>query len=159
VGLLVLALLFPCTASRAQGIYLQSTSSVSARSAVLEDDGHVAYLYLCAPGTFTPEREAVVYSRRPPVPKVDWWELSKTGETAPISQDIAAPAATLPHPRAEQFTFRWSGDGEAVAVLHDGHPMAFVASSQPRGHSKAVRKRSALAMPWDQRLYDVLFGN
>lgn len=143
----------------AQGIYLQSTSAVSNRSAVLEDDGHVAYLYLCTPGTFVPERDAVVYTRRPPVPKVDWWELSKTGETAPISKDIASRAAVVPKPSAADFTFMWSRDGEAVAILRDGRPLAFAVSSHPRGYSKAVAKASAMALPWNQRLFESTFRN
>ena len=143
---------------QAQGIYLQSTSVVSNRSAILEDDGCVAYLYLCKPGTFIPEREAVVYSRRPPVPKVDWWELSKTGETAPISQDIASPTAMVARPSAAEFTFKWSRDGESVAILRHGQALAFAIPSHLRGYSKAVTRPSTLAMPWDQQAYESTFG-
>jgi hypothetical protein len=146
------------TQALAKGLYLESRSAVSDRAAVLEDDGHVAYLYLCAPGTWTPEREVVVYSRKAPVPRIDWWELSMTGDTAPISQDIASRTAVVPRPEAQQFSFRWSRDGQAVAVLRHGKAMAFLTAARAAGHSRAVSRPSPLGLPWDQRLYDTTFG-
>ena len=145
------------TSTLAQGIYLQSFSAASTRYAVLEDDGYVAYLYICGPNTLTPERSVVVYSRRPPVAKVDWWELQQTGDTAPISRDIASGEAVIAQPAAQEFTFKWSRAGDAVALLRRGKPLAYVAAEQP-GRSKAVAKQSPLAVPWDQRAYESLFG-
>lgn len=144
-------------ACNAQGLYLQSTHPASKRAAILEDDGHVAYLYLSAPGTFTPEREVVVYSRRPPVANVDWWELSKSGETAPIWRDIASREAVIAHPRPEEFTFRWAADGEAVALVRAGRALAFASASVPQGYSRAVVKASTLALPWDRRQFESTF--
>jgi hypothetical protein len=151
------ALLLLATSCGAQGIYLQAIHPASKRAAVLEDDGHVAYLYLSAPGTLTPEREVVVYSRRPPVPNVDWWELSKTGETAPIWRDIASREAVISDPRTAEFAFRWAADGDAVALVRGGRPLAFVAASAAQGHSRAVVKPSPLALPWDGARFESTF--
>lgn len=154
---LAAALLLSAAPCSAQGIYLQSTHPASKRAAILEDDGHVAYLYLSAPGTFTPEREVVVYSRKPPVPNVDWWELSKSGETAPIWREIASREAVIAHPRPEEFTFRWAADGEAVALVRAGRALAFASAAAPQGYSRAVAKPSTLALPWDRRQFESTF--
>jgi hypothetical protein len=142
----------------APGLYLHDTHDVSGRSAVLEDDGHVAYLYLTAPGSFTPQRHVVVYSRRKPVDRVDWWELRMTGETAPLWREIASRNAILAQPREADFRFRWSADGQAVAIVHRDQPLAFLTTEPPHGHSKAVQKASALGLPWNQRRFDDLFA-
>ncbi len=49
---LAFAGILPCLAAwtQAQALNLQSISRVSGRSAILEDDGNMAYLYLSAPG-------------------------------------------------------------------------------------------------------------
>jgi hypothetical protein len=144
-------------AGAAPGIFLQHTHPVSARSAVLEDDGHVAYLFLTAAGSFVPERQVAAYTRKPPVASVDWWELKLTGDTAPIWRDVASAHATIPEPRAQDLEFRWSQDGHAVSLLRNGRPIAFVTSSHVHGYSKALTKPSVLGAPWDKRLYQLTF--
>lgn len=141
-----------------QGLFLQSDCAVSRRSSVLEDDGYVAYLYLNAPGTRVPEKEVVVYSRRPPVRKNDWWALSKTGEKPLLSQDIASANAVLAQPVEHEFAFRWSKDCESVAVLRRGVPLAFLSAASKTGYAKALRKSSVVGQPWDQRTYEAIFG-
>lgn len=141
-----------------QEVHLQSTSLVSRRLAVLEDDGVVAYLYLSAAGSQMPIRAVVAYSRQPPVAKIDWSEVGKTGGAPPISQDIASPTAVLAKPDAAELSFRWSRNGDAVALLRRGSPLAFAAASRIDGQSKAVVRASPLAIPWSQRSYDSIFG-
>lgn len=144
--------------AEAQGLYLQSASPISHRSAVLEDDGVVAYLFLCKPGTLVPEREVIAYSRLPPTPKIDWQWVKRTGEMAPISQDIATATAVIPRPAAAEFSFRWSKDGNAVALIRNGTPLAFAEASHATGHSKAVAKANPLGNPWNQLTYESIFG-
>ena len=69
----------------------------------------------------------------------------------------AKEACSESPPAAQEFTFKWSGAGDAVALLRRGKPLAYVAAEQP-GRSKAVAKQSPLAVPWDQRAYESLFG-
>lgn len=157
---LLLGLAMSCrsgAAGAAPGIFLQHTHPVSVRSAVLEDDGHVAYLFLTAAGSFVPERQVAAYTRKPPVASVDWWELKLTGDTAPIWRDVASAQATIPEPRAQDLAFRWSQDGQAVCLLLNGRPIAFVTSSHMHGYSKALAKPSVLGAPWDKRLYQLTF--
>jgi len=146
-----------CAAS-GQGLFLQSSCAASQRSSLLEDDGYVAYLFLNAPGTQVPEKEVVVYSRRPPVRKNDWWALSKTGDKPLLSQDIASADAVLAQPVEREFVFRWSKDCASVAVLHKGVPLAFLSAADKTGYAKAVKRSSALGQPWNQRLYDAAFA-
>ena len=144
--------------TQAQSILLQSTNHVSQRSAFLEDDGNVAYLYLSAPSMPIPVRAVVVYSRHSPQPKIDWSAVSKSGEQPPLSRDIASITAVLAQPKAAEFSFKWSRKGNAVALLHKGTPLALAAASETDGYSKAVSKPSPLAVPWDQRVYESTVG-
>ncbi|HZX26516.1 MAG TPA: hypothetical protein VFF16_05580 [Telluria sp.] len=141
----------------AQGIHLQSTNPVSGRLAVLEDDGIMGYLYLSAAGSAVPIRAVVVYSRQPPVAKIDWSRISKTGDAPPISRDIASATAVIAKPNASELSFRWSRKGDAVALLRRGEPLAFAAASRIDGQSKAVVRASPLAIPWNQRSYESIF--
>ena len=153
------ALLYVFTASAmAQSIFLTSVHPTSKRSAVLEDDSKVAYLYLTAPGTQRPEKDAIVYSRVPPVSKVDWEQIKQTGTTPMLRQDIASSTAVLVAPQEREFSFKWSRDGNSVAVLRSGTPMAFATMSERFGYSKAVSVSSPLANAWDQSKYTSLFA-
>src|SRR5262245_26867311 len=138
-------------------MFLQSRSPVSKRIAILEDNGKVAFLYLTEPNVSRPLRDAIVYSRIPPVKAVDWDRIRKTGETPLLTTDIASPTAVIPSPRQSEFTFKWSEDGEAVAVLRQGVPLAFVSIKARLGYSKAVVVASPLVNVWDQQLYSSLF--
>lgn len=142
----------------AEEIFLQVQSPVSWRYAVLDDDGRMAFLYLTEPGVLKPVKDAVVYTRMPPIESVDWEHIQKTGETPLLRSDIASSRAIIQDSRAGEFTFKWSADGHSVAVLRNAEPLAFVAIAERLGYSKAVATPSSLANAWNQELYDSLFG-
>src|SRR5262245_23459459 len=104
-----------------------------------------------------PVKNAIVYSRIPPLDAVDWDRIKKTGEAPLLSRDIASPTAVISSPRRWEFTFKWSADGEAVAIFRHGVPLAFVSIKARLGYSKAVAVASPLANAWDQKLYSSLF--
>lgn len=153
LGLTVAA---PSARAGDDGLFLQSQHHQSRRSAILEDDGRTAYLYLTDRGKRTPVRAAVVYTRAPLAPAQDWSKV-KDGAPPELSLDIASPSAVVPFPRAPEFSFRWSADGESVALLRKDVPVALVSSHQKLGYSKAVNVPSALANPWDQGKFVALF--
>ena len=142
----------------AQEIFLQSQSPVSKRHAVLEDDGRVSFLYLTEPEVPKPAKDAVVYMRIPPIEAIDWERIKETRETPLIRKDLASPTAVILSPKASEFTFKWSVDGESVAVLRDGQPLAFASLKERFGYSRAVSVSSPLANAWDQARYTSLFG-
>lgn len=140
-----------------QGIFLQSHHGVSGRNAVFEDDEKIAFLYLTVPGKIQPERDAIVYSRIPPIERIDWDSIKKTGGTPLLTKDLASTSAILSNPREQDFSFLWSRDGSAVALLRNGDPIAFVTAHGRFGYSKAVIKTSPFAHAWDQLAYDSIF--
>lgn len=156
--LLFCALASIASLSVAKDIFIHSQNPISDRLAIFQDDERTAYLYLTKPGTQRPERDAIAYSRVPLVPRVDWARIKETGEPPPLSQDIASPNAILKNPTEAEFSFKWSADGHAVALLRNGHPIAFAVASEKFGYSKAVAKSSPLANAWDQIRYEALFG-
>ena len=142
----------------AEDIFLESQSPVSKRYAVLEDNGKIAFLYLTAPGIRKPMKDAVVYIRVPPVEAIDWERIKKSGETPLLRKDLASPTAVIKNPKASEFKFKWSADGDSVAVLRDGQPLAFATIKERFGYSRAVSITSPLANAWDQARYISLFG-
>jgi len=142
----------------ADDIFLQSQSPTSERYAVLEDDGKIAFLYLAEPTRPTPVRDAVVYTRIAPGEKVDWDLIQNTGAPPRLEKRIASPTAITSSPKAMDFMFKWSADGESVVVLHKGVPLAFVSMKHRFGFSKAVMATSPVRNPWDQKLYITLFS-
>lgn len=138
-------------------VFLQSQSQVSKRHAVLEDDGNTAFLYLTAPEILKPVRDAIVYCRVAPEEKVEW-ENAESGEPPSLHKAIASPEAVIENPNVEEFDLKWSLDGDAVAVLRNGQPLAFVAASDRIGYSKAVSISSPLVGAWSQARYISLFS-
>jgi hypothetical protein len=139
-------------------IFLQSQSPVSKRLAVLEDNGKVAFLYLTEPSTPRPVRDAIVYMRVQPIEAVDWERIKRTGDTPLLRRDWASPSAVIKNPKAPEFTFKWSTDGESVAVLRNGQPLAFASEKDRYGYSRAVTVTNPLANAWDEARYTTLFG-
>ena len=155
---IVAAILIASGSAIAEDIFLQSQSPASRRYAILEDDGQTAYLYLTKPNELTPVRDAVAYTRVPPVAKVDWESIRKTGDTPRLPVDLASPSAVIQSPKPSEFQFKWSGDGHSVAILHNGSPLAMAGNQDRFGYSKAVKKASPLANAWDEKRYLQLFG-
>jgi len=71
---------------------------------------------------------------------------------------LASPTAVIRNPKASEFKFKWSADGDSVAVLRDGQPLAFATIKERFGYSRAVSITSPLANAWDQARYISLFG-
>lgn len=156
LGLLALA----CTerpAWAAGGLFLQSQHHQSRRYAILEDDGRMAYLYLTERGQRVPVRDAVVYTRAPLARAQDWASVRR-GAPPELSLDIASPSAVVPFPKASEFSFRWAPDGESVALLRKGAPVAMASMRHKLGHSRAVYVPSPLAKPWDADAFAALFN-
>lgn len=142
----------------AEEIFLQSQSPVSKRHAVLEDNGKVAFIYLTEPSIPKPMKDAIVYMRVEPIEAVDWERITNTGDTPLLRRDLASPSAVIRNPKASEFSFKWSTDGESVAVLRNGQPLAFALVKDRHGYSRAVSVSSPLANAWDDARYTTLFG-
>ena len=141
----------------AQDIFLQSHSTVSDRTATFEDDERVAWLYLSAPGNGHIEKDAIVYMRVAPIDRAAF-EALRRAKARPLLKEIASGEAVVPDPEKREFSFRWSRDGQAVAILRNGVALAYVTAGEWFGYSKAVSASSPFAYAWDQTRYDALFA-
>lgn len=144
--------------SMAEDIFISSHNAVSNRFAVFEDNEKVAFLYLTEVGSQKPIKDAIAYSRVPPVEKVDWEKIKETGDIPPLEKDLASAEAVIPSPLEKEFSFKWSADGNAVALLRNGLPICFASAHDKFGYSRAVSKSTNLANAWDQKAYEFLFN-
>ena len=102
--------------------------SLSRRWAVVEDDGTVAWLYLSAPDSLKPVATCFLYNQ--------------ADKLAPLAEDVH---------------FRWSPDGQCVAVHFGSTLMGFIASGEDRGFSRLLTTVGALGAPLDAALYERKF--
>ncbi len=144
--------------SMAEDIFISSHNAESNRFAVFEDNEKVAFLYLTEAGSQKPIKDAIAYSRVPPVEKVDWEKIKETGDIPPLEKGLASAEAVIPSPKEKEFSFKWSTDGNSVALLRNGSPICFASTHEKFGYSRAVSKSSNLANAWDQKAYEHLFN-
>lgn len=143
----------------ADQIFLSSENAVSGRTAILEDDGQVAYLYLTAPSSAKIERDVILYMRIQPITEVEWKKIMATTSTPRLTIKIASTTAVIEDPAEHEFEFCWSQDGNSVAALRHGMPLGFTSATERLGYSKAVAVTSPFASFWEQAKYDAIFDN
>ena len=68
----------------------------------------------------------------------------------PIVKQFAEPGAVVDAPERSEWQFRWSADGESVALERDGVAVALIPAGQRRGYSSAIRAQC----PWGEPLRD-----
>lgn len=117
----------------------------------------MAFLYLTEPRASRPARDAVVYCRRPPEENGSLDEFDKRGAPPGLTAKLASASAVIEEPKKTEFTFQWSTDGESVAVLRNGIPIAMATSWERIGYSKAVVVASSVANPWSESRFHALF--
>ena len=126
------------------GPYISQQHPKSRRHAVFEDDGTSAWLYLTVPDEPRPVADVFVYNRHPPAEQVADSDRSRP---PPIVKRFAAPGAVVGAPERSVWGFRWSADGESVALERDGIIVAFIPSGQRRGFSSGIIAQCAWGAP------------
>jgi hypothetical protein len=154
--ILLLFILLPGI-SMAEGIFIHSYNETSGRYAILDEFGKTGVLYLSEEGSQKPVKDAFAYMKEPPIDKETWKERMKAGEPPILHTEIASKNAVLPITNEKEFSFLWSSDGQAVALLYKGQAIAFISLHEKYGFSKAVTKESPIVNPWDQNMYEQLF--
>jgi hypothetical protein len=109
-------------------LFLTDVNARSLRHAVVEDDGDVAYLYLTAPGLPNVVASAWIYNR-----------------------------ASLSDPTKHHWTIIWSQEGDSVAVLADGLPVACITEAGNPGYSRGLEAGSPLGCVWDDAMFAQVF--
>jgi hypothetical protein len=136
---------------RNDNLFLEDQHPISRRFAVLEDDGTSAWLYLTEPGIRTPIADVWVYNRieAPPTSAINAYR----GGPPPAAQGYASSSALCHFPAMHQWTFTWSTDGESVAVLKDGKPVACIVSESKMGYSGELIADGPWGHPWSDEVF------
>ncbi|QJE02089.1 hypothetical protein HH212_20410 [Massilia forsythiae] len=124
-----LGLLVFTSIAMADQIFLNSKNAVSGRMAILEDDGQVAHLYLTAPSSRKIERDVILYMRIQPITEGEWKKIMAAKSTPRLTINMASTTAVIEDPAEHEFEFCWSHDGNSVAALRHGMPLAFISAT------------------------------
>lgn len=136
-----------------QDLFVSEQHPVSRRWAVVEDDGCVAWLYLTEPDTLKPVADCWLYNRVVTPSQFD----SIRSEPPLVPQSHAGVGATSQPPAEESVRFRWSPDGESVAVFFDDELIGFIARGHQRGFSRHIRVSGAFGSVLDTELFQKVF--
>ena len=136
-----------------QDLFVSEQHPVSRRWAVVEDDGRVAWLYLTEPDSRNPVADCWLYNRVATPQEFD----SVRGQPPAVPQTHAGAGATAQPPAPESVRFRWSRDGESIAVFFDAELIGFIAHGHERGFSRHIRVSGALGSALDTELFQRVF--
>ncbi len=129
---------------------------VSGRCAILEDNGSSAWLYLTPKSGEGIEKNAFVYSPIEPADELNKEELAK-GNPPILYKKIASEDAIINSAIESDFYFKWSSNGESIAVLYKDKPIAMIHEEHLRGFSNALIQKSGFGVPWNQGVYSSTF--
>lgn len=136
--------------------FVEDCHPTSARCAILEDNGSSAWLYLTPAGGEGIEKDAFAYSPILPHQELDRAAI-EAGNPPILTRRYASENAIIESPDENSFQFVWSSDGESVALLYKGDPIAMVVSGYEKGFSVALVSKSGFGQAWDQSVYEVVF--
>ena len=139
-------------------LFLETQHGKSKRFALLEDNGSCCWLYLTTPDQTRPEKDCFVYSPIEPIDELNIDAVRNEGVPPILTKNLATDSALLTNANPTDFRLNWSADGESIAVLHKGVPVAMIVKDRKRGLSRALNKSSYFGEPWDQSLYESVFG-
>ncbi|HEV3145752.1 MAG TPA: hypothetical protein VGZ47_17825 [Gemmataceae bacterium] len=139
-----------------ENLFLEHKHRESRRLAVLEDNGTSARLYVTAVDSRIPVADAWVYNRiaAPPAEEIK----SYRGGPPLAAQGYASKDALCEDPSSHEWSFLWSQDGESVAVVKDGEPVAFIIGGQKGGYSRELIKDGPWGHPWSEEVFRSKFG-
>ena len=134
--------------------FVSDRHPVSCRSAIFEDDGTSAWMYLTEAHNVRPIADTWIhnscqYSSGDSKPDHDG--------PPPAPSRYAAPAAVCEQSDEHRWTFKWDETGESVALLKDDQPIAFIVVGQKRGFSRMVLKDGPWGRVWHEDLFRRVF--
>jgi hypothetical protein len=125
------------------------------RWAILEDDGTSAWLYITDPDSTKPVADCFVYSCRPPEAELPaTWDRKSP---PPITTEFASSSACRTDVSQSRMQLVWTERGDAVAVLLDNIPIAFMVVGEKQGHSRAVAVDGFYGRPWNEARFAEAF--
>src|SRR5579872_4950990 len=137
--------------------HIERTHPLSKRTAIVEDDGSSAWLYLTRPDSLQPVCDCWIYNRiSPPDPgKIDLYR----GGPPPACIGFADANDVYATAEGPTIHLVWSASGEDVAVFVDGIVLAFASAQLSSGYAKLLLRSGPWGRTWNQTMYDVLFND
>jgi hypothetical protein len=128
---------------------------LSLRHAIIEDNGYCAWLYLTESATTQPIADVWVYNRieSPPAEQIRSFRPSPP----PAAAGYASNAAQFLTPQNCEWRFRWSSNGNSVALFRDGEVHAFILAGQKHGYCRLLIKEGPRGKLWDDEVYKTAF--
>ena len=145
-------------------IVCSATHPGSGRVAVVAAEGDSMWLYLSAPGQGGIAGDCWLANTGPALPRADLRPRAEAyrrrGAPPPAPREVVAVDAQAgrPVPAAAALGFRWTADGEGVAVLLDGALWGLIAPGARRGASRDLVVEGPWGAPLDPELARTLFG-
>jgi hypothetical protein len=141
-----------------KGMYLQEEHPRSGRIALFEVNHYSGWLFLSKPDAPVSRKKALVFSTGHIAPLEEAIKVANAGGKAPLAHEYASDEAIIDDAHPDEFFFWWAEDGESVALLRLGAPLAMIIAANERGHTKAVHTTGFYGDPWHQDHYEKLFG-
>jgi len=129
---------------------------VSGRCVILEDNGSSAWLYMTPKSGEGIENVAFAYSPIEPADELNKEEIAK-GNPPALFKKLASDNAVIYSTKESEFSFKWSLNGESIALLYKDNPIAMIYEGNQRGFSKALSQKSIFGEPWSQDVYSSEF--
>ena len=134
---------------------LNEENAVSLRTACFSDDGVVGFLFLVPPRP-DPRPDGHLFSSVCYVYKRRRSASQRLRPSATQHRSVLRQLKAARVPTAPEIRFLWSENGQSVAVLVGGEPMAFIAERKHHGYSKALKK-PGFGNTWDEHLFETIF--
>lgn len=125
-------------------LFLKDTHPVSNRTAILEDDGISAWLYLTGAASDQIVRDVWVYNS---VDTPEQLSPELRNGPPPATREYAGAGAVSNNPFATNWLFLWDLEGENVALFGDGKLMAAILVEQKNGYSQNIVKQGPWGLP------------
>jgi hypothetical protein len=128
----------------------------SGRTAVFEDDGISAWLYLTKGGTPDIAGDCWLYNRvpAPPPSEIDNYRDGPP----PAFEGFTTDDDVYTEPALPAIEFVWSKTGNDVAAKVNGIILGFVSSSLSSGYSRRLLKDGPWGRVWNERIFEALFA-
>jgi len=128
-------------------IWIDEVHPLSGRAAIVVDDGRSCWLYLHERANGPVLKSVLCYSPIPPITKAEFDSVVCCGDTPILISDYASPDAVIVERFADDFSFRWRPDGEAVAVLFRDRVLAVATPEERHGSSAAIARSGPFGDP------------
>lgn len=138
-----------------EDIFLSDFNSISNRWVIFEDDGISGWLYLTKENEKKPQYDCWIYNRIEAPSKRD---LRKYRDAPPPATDeYTGENAFVSSSRELNIKFKWTKDGNAVALLINEKPYGYISTKNNKGYSMNLVREGPWGTPFNHSEYVSMF--